>query len=312
MHSMTVPESFRYQPIWRDSRNQPRMFRESPWRNGRNASDWLFDSHSFDKDGQRVAIARGYIDYYDVKQLRAHVAPRRLRTFTLLRDPVERFLSFVAFTDSNLEQVLGLLEEFQGFELDKSHVNRSFDGALSDASLDYADFLLNGVANQFGGTLFRSKAKLFSLDYRARLVDDAALLRRAKQTLDQCEFVGFYEHLAYDFGRLRDTLLRNVYIPFHFPWLFWLGALIATPRTLVRKFAERESSATLTRVRRLVALDQQLFDYAVAKHRPSLRLYNSYAEFALAYAPHAIVALALIALILFECKRRPIEKFSSN
>ena len=147
-------------------------------------------------------------------------------------------------------------------------------------------------------------------------LSDAELLRRAKRALDAMAFVGFYEDLARDFWRLRQEIFADVVdVPYVHPFAFWLGAWLSTPRTRVRKFAAREDRDSRAYQRMLAAqqLDYELYNYAVQRFKPTLRLYDSYFAFACANAlPIIVGAAAALALALalrkawqwYEWKRR--------
>lgn len=182
------------------------------------------------------------------------------------------------------------------------------------ASRYWRDMALNAMVYQLGDQIW--------YQYRNHSLSDDQLLMQAKDTLQTgtlcngrffcifhffvfvclfvlrillaADYVGFYEDLPVDFWHVHTHILSDMYIPFQFPAIFEVGAFLCTPRIVVRKFAARENNATLQRLRRWLTIDQQLYDFARQRWKPSLRLYHSYAEFALANAWKMLLFITML------------------
>lgn len=130
-------------------------------------------------------------------------------------------------------------------------------------------------------------------------LSNGELLARAKQTIMDAEFVGFYETLQEDFWRLKQTFFRDVSVPFYIPLAFWFATVIASPRLVSLKYTSELSKPQMKVMMEQNALDIQLWEWARARYRPNLVLYPNYEawmrDHTLDLLAAAAVSLALLA-----------------
>jgi hypothetical protein len=265
------------------------------------------------RTSNETKVISGFWGREDVAWMQRHMPNRTFTRFTFLRDPRERALSMVSFANIAECEIdpIGVPCSFRWA------LERVFNASRRDARghVHFADdpyletYLVNAQTWMLGDSLFA--------DARNRSLSDDELLARAKRALDEMAFVGFYDDLAADFLGLWRTVFRNVDIPPLFPWLFWLGAFVARPRVEVRKFTQRARSFDarfVPFIERAVSLDQQLYDYAVARFKCGrLPMYDGYFEWAFATLalPLAVLCVACVGgVALMRWRRRRMNRTS--
>lgn len=193
-------------------------------------------------------MVKGFISQADLERW-----PRERRTFTFLRDPVERVLSLYFFLRHG-EYTLGhkvSVTEF--FEMDHPYV-RSFSH--------------NAMTWQLGDHLHR--------DHRTMTGEQA--LERAKKALEQLDFVGFFEQLPRDFPGLKRSIFSHARVPFIYPLLFQLGARLTVHRRRIRRHAARVTPEELAVVKRCNHLDIELYRYAARRFGLRAPIYDNYQD----------------------------------
>jgi len=233
--------------------------------------------------GRRV-LFKGFWSEADVAKLReTSWGPHehRVKLFTVLRDPVERFLSVVKW-----------LREAGMWQCNDT------SNASALQNLEHPQFC-QGSWGRHGPSLVRmflSNGMTYQLgDYLTRLPrrNPEVAVETAKAFLQRMRFIAFYEDWVEDFYRLRDAVFLDferdqepegwaMRVVFAFRrYLFKSCAQLARSRMRTRKFA-----AKVTRpedwelIRRWTRHDQEVYNYALqlAGKGPN-RLYDSYAEY---------------------------------
>lgn len=233
----------------------------------------FFEDGKFLVDNSTMLVS-GFYSRRDLELLEQRVSPRRLRVFTIFRDPIERLLSLGRFSGSDIakKKIFG-------------------NGSQPPSSQYWQEFGQNSLTRQFGDALFKGK--------RTRGMMPQQLLESAKDWIDNhVEYVGFFEALPESQWHIHSELFGDdVSVPFVYPWLFWIGAVISSPRREVRKFHNRfaeEHPDVIENVVRWQTMDIELYEYAKAKFNPSVRQYDTYFEFAVG---HWMLGIALALLI---------------
>jgi len=131
-----------------------------------------------------------------------------------------------------------------------------------------------------------------------RLTDEE-VLTQAKKTILDAEFVGFYETLDVDFWHLKQTIFKDVSLPYFVPWAFWFGTQISKPRLTSLKYSSQLTASQLAIIKERAALDIKLWEWARARYRPDLVLYPDYTAWMHAHRFDVLKAacLALASLV---------------
>jgi hypothetical protein len=196
--------------------------------------------------GQQRFI-KGFLSLRDLRGL------ENPRAFTFLRDPVERCLSLYYF--------LGRGRRPTG----RTHTLEEF--LHSDDPL-LASYSRNAMTWQLGDCLHIGHRRL----------SEAQALEKAKETLARIEFVGFYEDLSSDFGKLRRKIFPQLRIHPFFPLVFQLGALMSLHRRRVRKYASMVGPAERAAITSANALYIELYAWARARAGRPNAMFDSYSE----------------------------------
>ena len=233
---------------------------------------------------RNASAVKGYFSKNDIDKLRSFGRP--LKVFTFLRHPIERVLSFYDFT--------GFGEASDYFSYDSSI--ELFSGENGPSRLEHAiSFTYNAMVYQYGDQLH--------IDYRSLSGEEA--LERAKRELDKMDFVGFYENLGPDFWHIHKTIFGDTIVPDVYPWAFYLGCIIGSPRFRVAKYTKLVDEKTMERVREVNRLDLELYEYARQKFHQDYSLYNNYIEYSLdnifTILFWTILTSCIILLLLFSC-----------
>merc|ERR1712107_77724 len=125
-------------------------------------------------------------------------------------------------------------------------------------------------------------------------LSDEEVLARAKRTVKDAAFVGFYESLDTDFWRLKQNVFPNVRLASYIPFTFWFGTLLSIPRLRVTKFSHKLSATEISILEEHNKLDIALYEWARQRFKPELVLYSSYFNLMAAYSP-AITFFAFVA-----------------
>merc|ERR1712228_387251 len=95
---------------------------------------------------------------------------------------------------------------------------------------------------------------------------------RAKQHLNEMDFIGFYEDMYNDFELLHDQIFPDVQNTFILRNIFNFGTLIALPRMKVLKYSNMMNSNDLRLIREKNKYDIMLYEYAKNKMNKTFKL----------------------------------------
>jgi hypothetical protein len=176
---------------------------------------------------REATLIHGFFGREDLLPL-ARIRPTL--TFTILREPIERALSFKA---------------------------------LGNSQNDVCEYFT--MQHPFPSTYTRN-SMTWQLGYYARTenrsISEVEVLKRAKKQLTGMAFMGFYEDLLFDFPRLWREVFPHYKVPWIFPAIFMLGTLIGYPRLKTAKYAAALTVEELACVRQANLLDIQLYAWA--------------------------------------------------
>jgi hypothetical protein len=224
-----------------------------------------------------IKLVKGHINKEDLDFLESK---RNLKTFTFLRHPYERTLSFIDM-----------------------HRRAGYKGTIMEVLEQipwHENYISNGMVRQYGNDLFN------------KTVNDE-ILENAKKTLEKMDFVGFYENLQNDFPRLRKEIFPNVQIRWIYPFTYLLGAYIAYPWTRVLKFSSVMTEEEKKLVTAYNEYDLHLYNWALKKFSPKLHLYQSFKEFfAFFLIPLMLVLLFAFFLIRKFLKHKKVPEISKH
>lgn len=237
-------------------------------------SSYLLDSVLPIAVNPKTRLIKGYFSYRDLE-----ILPRKKKIFIFLRHPVERVISL-------LDLVRIRKQEEPGEE--------EFIPLLGRDSFYICTFTHNSIVYQLGGHQH--------CPYRR--VDDAATLARAKQSLENAAFVGFYETLNDDFWALKRTLFPSVSLAYYIPFAFWITTWLALPRLRVLKYAANFTAAERAKIESYMLLDLELYEWAKDRFRPNLVLYPSYFSFFMGEWQYTLTWALLLASVLALCHLR--------
>ena len=137
---------------------------------------------------------------------------------------------------------------------------------------------------------------------RAQLTDEE-VLRRAKMSLEEAEFVGFYATLDRDFWHLWRHYFPNSHswLTSWVPLAFWVGTIASLPRLQVLKYTATTPTNDLLAIRARNQLDIALYDWAVARFRPGLTFYKGYDEWMSDHWGPVLAVAAVSCVTLYSC-----------
>jgi len=220
-----------------------------------------------------LTLIKGPFSHDEIARIPAAVG-RPTRVFTILRDPVERSLSFFALFWGPHNRPLSTRYEmpFETF-FDYNSTQHRDKGAMWHSYV--RTFTENSMTWQLGNYLHE--------DHRDHSLSRTELLNRAKQALREMVYVAFFEDMWRHQGNIMQPgkvfASGDLYTLWVFPWLWWVWSLFAWPRSCVRKFGSLYSPEQLRMVEESNKLDRELYDWAVKEFDPRAKLYNSYAAF---------------------------------
>lgn len=175
---------------------------------------------------RRFRAIGGHVGRNDIEQLEAHWPNVRFRYFTFLREPITRLMSAY-----------------------RHAIRDSLDPPkLETVTLSSGPRILSGSYN----TQARQLAYGYEISETPSEASDEQIFSRAMETLERCEFVGFYEHLDRDLPRLYELLGIH-----HSTTLPTFNAT----RHIDYQFDERD----LDNARALTQLDLRVYQAALAK-----------------------------------------------
>lgn len=262
-----------------------------------NNRTFLSEEHLLVAEEPSTKLIKGFYSRRDLDRIN-----RSTRVFLFLRHPFERILSLRAMVKPFIEEQ---------FEDGSEHIVPINVSSLmtEEKEWDWAcTFFHNSMTWQLGDQQHCNQ--------RAEL-SDSEVLERAKRTIRQATFVGFYEALDTDFWQLKQEVFPNVRLPAYIPFAFWLGSLISLPRLRVTKFTQQLAASELEVLRRESHLDLALYEWARERFHPELVLYSTYREYLLAQGP----ALVVVALLGAACAqlcccccpfRAPVKTFKAE
>ena len=177
-----------------------------------------------------LTLIKGPFSHDEIARIPAAVG-RPTRVFTILRDPVERSLSFFALFWGPHNRPLSTRYEmpFETF-FDYNSTQHRDKGATWHSYV--RTFTENSMTWQLGNYLHA--------DHREHSLSRTELLNRAKQALREMVYVAFFEDMWRHQGNIMQPGkvfasgdLDTLWV---FPWLWWVWSLFAWPRSCVRKF----------------------------------------------------------------------------
>ena len=252
-------------------------------------------------------VVQGFFSRADISQLRAAVAPRRLRLFTVLRHPIERALSFYGMCCSSGCRV--------PWYHDCSAAGRREHGPPVGNAGDYFRGRVRGDV----GPALRQRLEDYVVSYgrntmtwqlghhmhaRHRNISAADALAQAKAflTSEEMAFVGFFDDMLRDFPRLARTVFPHARGSWLYSLFYQLGAVFGFPRMRTLKYAQHLSAGDRAAVEEANELDMELYDWA-RQHfgKQHLVMHESYAAFALAFAPYVVVGGAAVTFTVQWC-----------
>ncbi|EAQ81565.1 hypothetical protein DSM3645_28327 [Blastopirellula marina DSM 3645] len=172
------------------------------------------------------------------------IIQRPCRIVTILRDPVRRIVSHYHHIKRSP---------------DRKHHQRIVGGKMSllDCLEDEVlrPIFWNMQVRHLGWSPLISREKLLQFDYEPWddpqslpcAEDEQAMVKRAKETIDQAEVVGVTEQLPKFFGKVAKT----IEIPFQPP----------SNRRMVGEYSAELSPSEISQIQECCNLDQELYDY---------------------------------------------------
>ena len=208
-------------------------------------------------------IIKGYFSRRDM--IRLNVTNKR--TIIFLRHPMERVLSLLNMI--RIKQGGKLLSPAEVIELPQRYHDHNKPQTVINRWI--CSFTHNSMAWQLGDQQH--------CRWRAQLTD-AELLSRAKKTLETADLVGFYATLDQDFWHLWRHFFPTTHswLTSYVPFAFWIGTRLSIPRLQVLKYTSMTSQEDLSKIRGYNELDFALYEWAIERFRPGLRLYSGYDE----------------------------------
>lgn len=246
----------------------------------------------------RRSLYKGFISGADLQEIRNGPWKdhwQNVRTFTILRDPVERVLSSVKHLKKN------------GINICK----RQLEDMLKAKSCSGLTFLEEKLKTYLHNTMTYQLGDRLNSTLRRKSPREA--VRQAKEQLKSMDFIGFYEDWQTDYYALREAIFLDFEASQDGPQslprsalglvrrvLFYLGTLIARPRMRVRKYAAQVTSdLDWELLREHTRYDQELYDFArTLKGRPLNPFYNNYGEFLLYEGPSMLAAVVPFFILL--------------
>lgn len=222
---------------------------------------------------ETTPMIKGYFGWQDIFALR-NATTRPVKIFTFLREPKERVLSLLHF--------------------------------LNSGNPDYVDYTYKGGASlhkypltHFHNYITRSLASHAHPDHTA-VATDAELLERAKQALEEMDFVGFFEDVYEDFDRLHAVVLPHARMPWPWRLHFLVGVVLGSARLRVRKYATWYKPSDVEQVAAHNQLDLQLYNWALDRFGADKLFFDSFSAFLWANLHKAalVVLVAASALML--------------
>lgn len=270
--------------------------RSNPWpdllRNVYNRT-FLLDEDVEKATKESTKLIVGYFSRQDLLRIN-----RSKKVFVFLRHPVERVLSVFHFLKPGLKRKTRIGEPPPSARF----INATT--FVGNASRPYScTFTLNAMTYQLGDHHHCAGAMPKAPLSRIHPPENSEVLARAKRTLEEADFVGFYETLPTDFWELREHFFLNVQLPYYVPFFFWIATYLALPRLRVLKFSAQMTQEELWDIRGKLQLDLELWEWALQRFKPDLVLYPSYRSFYLAQLPGVLVVLLICFCLLSGCSR---------
>lgn len=227
-----------------------------------------------------VRVVKGFFSARDLSRFQ-----RPLRTIVFLRHPVERFLSLYEMIKVRTDDGRRLtIAEF---------VERAWRWTGDDGSQPTWEWGCTMANNMMAWQLGDQQHCVA----RTTNLSPLELMERAKQTLRNAAFVGFYETLDVDFGRLLRQHFPSRSAWDLLPLAYILGTWAARPRLMVAKYAAEVTQEELVLLRERLALDFALYDWARVEFGGPAPLYPTMTQFFLDN-PIWIAQIAGTALLL--------------
>mmetsp|Transcript_60266 Transcript_60266/g.132486 ORF Transcript_60266/g.132486 Transcript_60266/m.132486 type:complete len:386 (+) Transcript_60266:160-1317(+) len=228
----------------------------------------------------KIRLIKGFISNRDLERMEEILgrSERKMVRFVFLRHPIERILSLHALVQPK-------------------HVVRDSKGREQRQFYTAAGLVERGKVWPWACTFTRD-AMTWQLGDQQHCgvrsnISGEEVLGKAKEAIENADFVGFYESLDTDFWRLKDEIFPHVVLARYVPYAFWIGTMLSVPRLRVLKFSQRLTAEELEDISKANKLDLELYDWALKTYNPDLVLYPSYAKFVLAHVP-ALVVMALL------------------
>ena len=240
-------------------------------------------------ENPKTRLIQGYFSRNDLVN-----ATRRMRRFTILRDPAERVLSLHEFFCGGRFRTFlktkGMHNE-EGFALLtlENFLSSNVPKRPPELTAFSESYAQNAMTYQLGCYMHFQR--------RAECPPHVALAR-AKRWIDNMTYVAFYEDYMHDWPQLRRKVFYDVQVAEFFPAMFLVGLWLSYP-----KLRSRLRTAHLTpRQKAIVAnatyLDVQLYQYALARHNKTFVMYDSLDDF---YRQHALIVFLMTALVVTGC-----------
>lgn len=198
---------------------------------------------------------------------------RSVKTFTILRHPIERCLSY-------RDWWMDRSPEWTRFLRNKS-VAEFFEAPGYQRRGFYC---FNGMVRQLGRGLNETFASYPTMSPQER----TSLLEAAKKRLKELDLVGFYENMNWDFFRLRREIFPETEVHWSYRILYQLGTWFGLSRLKILKYTASAKPSDLEYLHSILDLDLELWEWARVEFadQSNPRLYNDFAEFFLGNLPY--------------------------
>ena len=85
-------------------------------------------------------------------------------------------------------------------------------------------------------------------------------------------------------------------------YIFRIGTHFSKPRLRVRKYSAAQPPEVLAKLERWLALDMEVYNWAVHTYKPKLKLYDSWGLW-MVHNPFFVLEMALASALLYSCGR---------